>query len=381
MNLLEPYITKEDGIDHLPEPTVPYYVIAEEGTFLYRGTQIGNALLPDFKKIPSLGKTGYKKGTFIWTAENIPSNIIAQATDYFRRIFNKHGSEAEVLITMHNETHEFRLFVPYQRVTAMGVKSVYEPTHIDRNYTVVGTIHSHCNFGAFHSGTDSGDASDMDGIHFTIGMLQNNPPQIVAMAVMSGKEFHYEDPATIADLDFLAATAPEWWDQYVFPAGVTSEKPKGLRSITQEQWNEFAGIAIKKKDAPAKLNQASHFPRKNTHWSSNQVNQNWRLNKYDDEWSRDWENVYTMDRGNMVPFQPTRESANFNKYARKPLGENLNVLMAMAEDAGLMNDDELDYIRVSNNPHSAFTNIIVEKTQDLNEIIAVLNEKPKKGKK
>ena len=36
-------------------------------------------------------------------------------------------------------------------------------------YLRVGTIHSHCDFGAFHSGTDINDEADFDGLHVTFG--------------------------------------------------------------------------------------------------------------------------------------------------------------------------------------------------------------------
>lgn len=245
-DLFEVVPSTQDGTDHLASPESPYYVIANEGTFLYRATQIGTLLLKQKDPPASLGKLGYKDGVFNWTGEKIPRHIFEQATDFFRRIYGKHGTEAEVLITMHNDTKEFRLFVPLQRINGSGVKSIYEPSHIDRNYTIVGTIHSHCHFSAFHSGTDSNDASDMDGVHLTIGMLQNEPPEIVAMVAMNGVEFHYKDPRDIADLNFTGATAPDWWDQYVYPGETQSDKPKTLKSLTQEQWNEFRGLTLHK---------------------------------------------------------------------------------------------------------------------------------------
>jgi proteasome lid subunit RPN8/RPN11 len=244
--LFEVIVNTTEGIDHLPKPNVPHYVLAKEGMYLHRGTQIGSVLLREYKTPTSLQPTGYPNGVFLWEGPEIPGKIISQATDFFKRIFDKHGTEAEVLITMHNETREFRLFVPFQRTSHGGVKSIFEPTHIDKNYTIVGTLHSHCDFSAFHSGTDSADASDMDGVHFTIGMLKRDTPEIVAMVTMGGKQFHYKEPSTIAEIVWDADTAPLWWDQYIFPANTESQKPKSLKSLTQDQWNEFRGLATPK---------------------------------------------------------------------------------------------------------------------------------------
>ena len=186
--LFEIVALNKDGYENVPTPdNGPFYLKADEGDYIHRETQIGTVLLPVAKaKFPKLGRVGYKDGMFNWTQEKVPADIISQAHNFFARIFEKHHSEAEVLITMNDETKEFRLFVPYQRVSHMGVKSIHEPSHISRGWNVVGTLHSHCDFGAFHSSTDSGDASDMDGVHFTIGKVNSEQPEIVAMVTMAG---------------------------------------------------------------------------------------------------------------------------------------------------------------------------------------------------
>lgn len=232
----------------LPKPVVPYYAFAQEGLFLHKNTQIGTVLIKEKTPPYTVGSIGFKgNGQFIWTGEKIPGKIIGQATDFFRRIYKQHGTEAEVLLTMHNETGEYRIFVPLQRTSHTGVHSIHENTHIDPAYSLVGTIHSHCNFSAFHSGTDSSDASDMEGVHFTIGMVLNDIPQIVAMVTMNGSEFHYSNPAEIANLDFNDHPAPEWWDAYVFPSNPPATKPKSFISITEDIWNQFLGHALRKK--------------------------------------------------------------------------------------------------------------------------------------
>lgn len=232
--------------EELPPPELPYYVFAQEGLFIHKKTEIGRVIVKA-REIPytvaSIGED--KNGVFFWTGDKIPGHIIGQATAFFRRIYEKHHTEAEVLIVRHTETGEYRLFIPYQRTSGAGVKSVFEPTHVDPNYMIVGTLHSHCMMNAFHSGTDTGDAADMDGVHFTIGKVLNDTPEIVAMVSMNKQNFHYHDPSVIAEVEFDGHPAPEWWDNYVYPTGSPSEKPKSLKSITQAIWDEFRGIIHK----------------------------------------------------------------------------------------------------------------------------------------
>lgn len=308
--------------EDLPFPELPYYALAQEGLFLHRNTAIGTVLVPE-KKLPyTVGSVGeFKKGAFTWSGAKIPGVIIAQATAFFRRVYDAHKTEAEVLITKHNTTGEYRLFIPYQRVNGAAVKSVYEPNHIDPNYIVVGTLHSHCHFSAFHSGTDSADASDMDGVHFTIGMLQNNPPQIVAMVVMNKVEFHFPDPTEIAELVFEGHEPPLWWDQYIYPASSPAEKPKGLRSITETMWNEFRGIVAAREAKKSTYTPALSRPGYQSPYAAQggwQKPSDYRPKRDKDTPDDDWDN-WGLSRYGMraVPFQPTNESKKFNKHRKK----------------------------------------------------------------
>lgn len=233
----------------LPEPNLPHYVLTEEGLYLRRKTAIGVLMEKTYKKPESLLKAELGQGQFDWTGERIPGKLVSQATDYFRRIYDKHKTEAEVIITKHITTDEYKLFVPWQRANGGGVKSIFEPTHVHKDWLVVGTLHSHCHFSAFHSSTDSGDASDMDGVHFTIGMLQKETPDIVAMVAMGGKEYHFKDPSAIAELEFTGHTAPPHWDRFLL-VDPPKEAPKGFKTLTQNHWDQFLGTAI----APKKYN-------------------------------------------------------------------------------------------------------------------------------
>jgi hypothetical protein len=302
--LMEVIVAKGEA---LPDPEVPYYILAQEGLYLHRKTEIGRAMVKTTKlpyTVSSIGED--KNGVFIWEGDNIPGQIIGQATSFFRRIYQKHGTEAEVIITKHVDTGAYRLFVPYQRVSGASVKSIFDPTHIQRDWMVVGTMHSHCMMTAFHSGTDTNDANDMDGVHFTIGMVLNEKPQIVAMVSINKVQFHYRNPAEIADLDFNGAEAPLWWDNYVFPPSIAApkEKPQGMQATTSDQWKEFLGITLYQKPA-------GYTPQPTTGWRGN--GGSWR--DHPDNWDNYIPGVGMAGPPVSSPkllSQPTNESTKFN---------------------------------------------------------------------
>lgn len=314
-------------IDDLPEPTVPYFIQAKDGNFLHRRTAIGDIIARDYSSISRfLDVSEIGNGQFTWKGPKIPGKIIAQATAWFRHIYDLYHSEAEVILTKKVDTDEWRIFVPYQRASGGGVHSIFDPTHIERNWLVVGTIHSHCNMNAFHSGTDSGDAAKMDGVHFTIGKISSPVPEIVCMVAMSAKEYHFKDPAAVAELDFDGQTVPAWWDNMMLHNPV--DKPKGLVSITDGQWNEFLGHSTYevKKSTYNPSAVVVHHPRRTPNdWSDRHdwepgMWRNATPRKWDGE-SRSWVPVpseeHDWSRFNRGPAQLDSDSRNFNETRRE----------------------------------------------------------------
>lgn len=225
------YQIPKDGAP-LPVAPHPYYPISKDGMYLYRKLLIGHGYVPQKtlpKTLKSIGEN--TKGLFYWTAPPVPAEVCASIVSFFRHIFEKQRTEAEVLLLIHKETMEWKVWIPTQEVSYSGVKSVYEPADIPKGYVLVGTMHSHCDFGAFHSGTDTNDAREFDGLHITIGKIMEDKPEIAAMVMMNKVQFIYdEDVHIVADFSNLEAgeTLPEWDEYVTVNSSLTSgHKPKG----------------------------------------------------------------------------------------------------------------------------------------------------------
>lgn len=228
-------ITK-DGWDGIPDSASPFYVGAKDGLFVHRRLMFGRGLVRIHNWPDNFAEVGSSVGRFIFEADPIPAKMMAQIVDFFSRIYAKQQTEAAVLLTMDNETHEWSVFVPTQLVSHGGVNYVYDPAHISPNRTVVGSIHSHANFSPFHSGTDTGDAADFDGLHCTIGFVDKDP-KIVAMISMNKSNLHYQEKDFEIVFDWSEIgqhTAPEWWDQYV------GTNAKDSKPVGHELYAKFA---------------------------------------------------------------------------------------------------------------------------------------------
>lgn len=210
---------REPGFDGLPDIENPYYFTARDGLFLHRRMALGRAVIKQ-KFMPENWPSFGADHKFIWDAPIIPASLMAQVVDFFHRIYLRQKTEAAVLLTLNEETQEWGVFVPTQLVSHGGVNYVYDPSHIQRPRLVVGSIHSHCDFSPFHSGTDTGDAENFDGFHATVGYIMADTPGIVAMVAANKALMHFNKDTFPELFDYSEVkkgihAAPAWWDQYV----------------------------------------------------------------------------------------------------------------------------------------------------------------------
>lgn len=205
--------TGQEPLELLDEHRL-FFVAAKNSYYINRPGILGPALLPfyppDMKDFPN------KNGFLNYKFQKLPPTIMSQALDFFRRTYNRLKTEAEVLIAYNpNLEPNIKLFIPPQRVSHASVNSAFDPTHLGRGWQLIGSMHSHADFNAFHSGTDTNDAAEFDGVHITIGHVNTDKPSWAAMVTQNNTRWDF-DIEDIADLKELGQhTAPLWWDRYI----------------------------------------------------------------------------------------------------------------------------------------------------------------------
>ena len=166
---LFPVYLYEADLD-LSELKGTYYLVTSKGIYMHKETKAGNALVP-VEGIPWLEAPSME---FQLKLPKIPGRIIAQAYNFFKKVYEKYDSESYVTLYFSQASNQYRLWCPKQTVShgSVNYDRTDQPAFNDRSvndWQACGTIHSHCNFSAFHSGTDTGDEASFDGIHITIG--------------------------------------------------------------------------------------------------------------------------------------------------------------------------------------------------------------------
>lgn len=216
MNTLFPVLVYEDGMDLPKEGT--YFVVAGNGLWMHKDTGIVSAFVP--VETVSVLDDFDAKAMVSCNLPKVPTKFVWQIKKFFQEVVEKHRSEANVLLFYSREEEQYKLHVPEQVVSHAGVR--YLRSGITQregyeSYLRVGTIHSHCDFGAFHSGVYIDDEEDFDGLHCTFGHNNKEEFTISASLVVNGHRVKVDPRKYLEGI--------EWLKQDVFQLlPVTSEQ-------------------------------------------------------------------------------------------------------------------------------------------------------------
>lgn len=159
----------KDGRTKLPVGA--HYRIARNGMFLAMHTRWFRAIVPAAEINGLLEEKPHITIYF----PPIDRSVVAQAVMFFREVYLRKRTEAAVLLYFHPQQEKWALRIPPQRVSSAHVSydrfadETLPPNLV--GFQCVGTMHSHANMTAFHSGTDIHDEAAFDGIHVTVGKL------------------------------------------------------------------------------------------------------------------------------------------------------------------------------------------------------------------
>jgi hypothetical protein len=170
-----------------------YYVVAANGIFLHKD----NGLFRGLVKVDGVSYLEeITKPTIKSNLPLLPSSLTTKIKKFFQVIVAKYDAESCTVLYFNKDTRDFKVVVPEQRVSKGSVQ--YRREGEINGYLPVGTIHSHCDFSAFHSGTDISDEDSFDGLHCTFGHNDKLEFSITASLVMNGFRVQI-DPLTVLD--------------------------------------------------------------------------------------------------------------------------------------------------------------------------------------
>lgn len=196
MTTMFPIHIHEEG-KALPEDPI-CYIIAKEGIYLKKNLGIMNSIA----KVDSISILASIETSATMNIPKIPSKLIGKIFAFFREVYKEHSSEAVVILFYNSEKKVFRAVPPLQKVSGAGLS--YDRNISYEGFDKIGSIHSHANFSAFHSGIDDSDEWSFDGLHLTFGHCGcTDNIYTVAASICSNKQRFVVDP-----LDYINGIAP-----------------------------------------------------------------------------------------------------------------------------------------------------------------------------
>lgn len=170
----------------LPDEDI-YYIVGKDGTFLKKNLGLMESLVP-VDKVQGLLEV---QCAAIIHIPKIPATMFAKIYEFFKAVYEEHKSEAVVLLFYNQKTQKYKVVAPSQEVS--GAACDYNKGITIKGLTMIGTIHSHGNMSAFHSGTDDKDEKVFDGLHITIGNVNSDYCSISTSVVANGYRAMYEE--------------------------------------------------------------------------------------------------------------------------------------------------------------------------------------------
>lgn len=177
-------IVFHDGNTKFPDDKI-LYIATKNGIFLRKDLGTIRSCIP-------VNKISFLKELTPYAELKIPqidTRHISRALGFLKWVYATHHSEGGLIIYYNPQTHEYIIHAPKQKVSACAVNWDNTVESIPKDFIRMGTIHSHADMSAFHSGTDVQDEENFDGLHITMGHLGAETPTIVASVVVNGTRF------------------------------------------------------------------------------------------------------------------------------------------------------------------------------------------------
>ncbi len=190
------------------------YILDADGWNLYIRNSVSESL--NGTKIEA-GMTRLKAQCTL-RLEKIPYSLIRKVGSFFTEVYKLHKSEA--VGYLHYAPKRGWLFDPPEQTATTAHCKYGEPRAIE-GYRVAGTIHSHGSMSAFHSGTDTADEANFDGVHITIGKVDEVRHDLALSVVCGGVRYKCTEEQLISGFGDVAAPK-EWIDMVKQPRSETT---------------------------------------------------------------------------------------------------------------------------------------------------------------
>jgi hypothetical protein len=195
---LVPVVLKDDRF--VPPDADTYYVVAGNGFFLERRTDLYTATVPVEAGVPGLAR--HESRLELRLPRRLPRGLVESALGFFRAVQERWDGEGIVIMFFAppdgRRPGRFRLDAPPQTIRGRVERGRFRADlRLDYgtcerpgdDWRKIGTFHSHGAFGPRHSAIDAHDELWETGLHLTAGYVSSRLPEFEAAFVVNGTRF------------------------------------------------------------------------------------------------------------------------------------------------------------------------------------------------
>jgi hypothetical protein len=248
-------LEKDTRPEDLPQEGT-FYLVTADGLYIHRDEILFKSLVKIKHCIPHLGTINPQ---VTMKVDKIPGDVLYKARLFFRHVFKRLHAESELDLHYHKEKKEYLLVCRNQTVSHGSVNYGLLRRDLvadketkerllqlsEQGYWRVGTIHSHCDFNAFHSGTDRHDESVIDGIHITVGHVDKKCFSLAASIVDSDNRFSIDPETMVLGIERSQQQNPgHRSDEAFFVTTLSEEEQVAIRDAFQPTLDEWSEIVV-----------------------------------------------------------------------------------------------------------------------------------------
>jgi len=212
-------IWMNDGETEMPTDDI-FYIVAKDGIYLKKS--MGH--FDTVSKVDEISMLGECESFALLHVSKITTRQFAQILTLFREVYKKYKAECNVILHYNIKRKRYRIEVPRQDVSGASVDYANGEESY-KNYIRIGTIHSHANMTAFHSGTDQSDEEGWDGLHITLGKMDEDYFEISCSVMSSGERFMVNPEDYIEGVELIEYEVQRSYKVYSWEKGKQIEKP------------------------------------------------------------------------------------------------------------------------------------------------------------
>lgn len=193
-----------DGSQEIPNDDI-MYIVCKEGIYLKKKLDI----MESITKVDAISTLEPVNKMARMHIPRLPVEKVAAVLAFLRAVYDKHKSEGMVLIFFDKKTKQFAIIPPKQKVSGASISYERDSVQIE-GYDLIGTIHSHANFSAFHSGTDHDDETSFDGLHITFGHVASDDFSLSVSLMSNGQRFYAEPSDYLEGIEHAGYIQPTY---------------------------------------------------------------------------------------------------------------------------------------------------------------------------